>query len=268
MKNITLILTFLLTIIFNNALSQSAEEKGLEIIEKSIALDNGFIDSTVEGKMILKDKSGNESVRSFKNFIFEELDETLGDKSIIVFSEPRDVKGTSLLTHANIEPKDDDQWLYLPALKRVKRISSSNRTGKFVSSEFSYEDLSTDEPKDYNFVWLEEVVCPADSTLQCHVIEATPKNKKSGYSMRVIYIDIDELRYQTVKFHNRRGDLEKELNFKNYQKYLEKFWRAGILEMINLQTGKSTIITWENYEFQTNLSVNDFNPEKLAKMAR
>ena len=157
--------------------------------------------------MILKDKSGNESVRSFKNFIFEELDETLGDKSIIVFSEPRDVKGTSLLTHANIEPKDDDQWLYLPALKRVKRISSSNRTGKFVSSEFSYEDLSTDEPEDYNFVWLEEIACPADSTLQCHVIEATPKNKKSGYSMRVIYIDIDELRYQTVKFHNRRGDL-------------------------------------------------------------
>ena len=268
MKNITLILTILLTIIFNNAFSQSAEEKGLDIIEKSIALDNGFIDSTVEGKMILKDKSGNESVRSFKNFIFEELDETLGDKSIIVFSEPRDVKGTSLLTHANIEPKDDDQWLYLPALKRVKRISSSNRTGKFVSSEFSYEDLSTDEPEDYNFVWLEEIACPADSTLQCHVIEATPKNKKSGYSMRVIYIDIDELRYQTVKFHNRRGDLEKELNFKNYQKYLEKFWRADILEMINLQTGKSTNITWENYEFQTNLSVNDFNPEKLAKMAR
>ena len=94
MKNITLILTILLTIIFNNAFSQSAEEKGLEIIEKSIALDNGFIDSAVEGKMILKDKSGNESVRSFKNFIFEELDETLGDKSIIVFSEPRDVKGT------------------------------------------------------------------------------------------------------------------------------------------------------------------------------
>jgi hypothetical protein len=173
-----------------------------------------------------------------------------------------------LLTHANIEPKDDDQWLYLPALKRVKRISSSNRTGKFVSSEFSYEDLSTDEPEDYKFVWLEEIACPADSTLQCHVIEATPKNKKSGYSMRVIYIDIDELRYQTVKFHNRRGDLEKELNFKNYQKYLEKFWRADILEMINLQTGKSTNITWENYEFQTNLSVNDFNPEKLAKMAR
>ena len=268
MKIFIITLTSILTLFCSQIFAQSAEEKGLEIIEKSIALDNGFVDSTVVGKMILKDKSGNESVRSFKNFIFEELDETLGDKSIVVFTEPRDVKGTSLLTHANIEPKDDDQWLYLPALKRVKRISSSNRTGKFVSSEFSYEDLSTDEPEDYNFLWLEDINCPADPSLQCHVIEATPKNKKSGYSKRVIYIDVSELRYQTVKFHNRRGDLEKELNFKSYQKYLDKFWRADLLEMNNLQTGKSTNITWENYEFQTNLSINDFNPEKLAKMAR
>ena len=263
---ITIILTLTLS---NTSLhAQTNEEKGLEIIEKSIALDDGFIDSTVEGQMVLKDKSGNESVRKFKNMIFEELDSTLGDKSIIIFTEPRDVKGTSLLTHANIEPQDDDQWLYLPALKRVKRISSSNRTGKFVSSEFSYEDLSTDEPEDFNFTWLEEGTCLIETALTCHLIEATPKNKKSGYSKRLIYVDTEEFRYQSVKFYNRRGDLEKELHFKGYQKYLDKFWRADILEMTNLQTGKSTVIAWENYQFQTDLSLNDFKPEKLAKMAR
>lgn len=263
---ISIIIT--LTIWSTSLSAQTNEEKGLEIIEKSIALDNGFIDSTVEGQMVLKDKSGNESVRKFKNLIFEELDDTLGDKSIIVFTEPRDVKGTSLLTHAKIEPQDDDQWLYLPALKRVKRISSSNRTGKFVSSEFSYEDLSTDEPEDYTFRWIEDGPCLTKTSLTCHLIEATPKNKKSGYSKRVIYVDTDEFLYQSVKFYNRRGDLEKELHFKGYQKYLDKFWRADLLEMTNLQTGKSTVIAWENYQFQTNLSLNDFKPEKLAKMAR
>ena len=263
---ITIILTLTLS---NTSLhAQTNEEKGLEIIEKSIALDDGFIDSTVEGQMVLKDKSGNESVRKFKNMIFEELDSTLGDKSIIIFTEPRDVKGTSLLTHANIEPQDDDQWLYLPALKRVKRISSSNRTGKFVSSEFSYEDLSTDEPEDFKFTWLEEGPCLIETALTCHLIEAAPKNKKSGYSKRLIYVDTEEFRYQSVKFYNRRGDLEKELHFKGYQKYLDKFWRADILEMTNLQTGKSTVIAWDNYQFQTDLSLNDFKPEKLAKMAR
>lgn len=263
---ISIIIT--LTIWSTSLSAQTNEEKGLEIIKKSIALDNGFIDSTVEGQMVLKDKSGNESVRKFKNLIFEELDDTLGDKSIIVFTEPRDVKGTSLLTHAKIEPQDDDQWLYLPALKRVKRISSSNRTGKFVSSEFSYEDLSTDEPEDYTFKWIEDGPCLTETSLTCHLIEATPKNKKSGYSKRVIYVDTDEFLYQSVKFYNRRGDLEKELHFKGYQKYLDKFWRADLLEMTNLQTGKSTVIAWENYQFQTNLSLNDFKPEKLAKMAR
>lgn len=263
---ISIIIT--LTIWSTSLSAQTNEEKGLEIIKKSIALDNGFIDSTVEGQMVLKDKSGNESVRKFKNLIFEELDDTLGDKSIIVFTEPRDVKGTSLLTHAKIEPQDDDQWLYLPALKRVKRISSSNRTGKFVSSEFSYEDLSTDEPEDYTFRWIEDGPCLTETSLTCHLIEATPKNKKSGYSKRVIYVDTDEFLYQSVKFYNRRGDLEKELHFKGYQKYLDKFWRADLLEMTNLQTGKSTVIAWENYQFQTNLSLNDFKPEKLAKMAR
>ena len=180
------IISIILTLTLSNTplFSQTDEEKGLEIIEKSIALDDGFIDSTVEGQMVLKDKSGNESVRKFKNMIFEELDPTLGDKSIIIFTEPRDVKGTSLLTHANIEPQDDDQWLYLPALKRVKRISSSNRTGKFVSSEFSYEDLSTDEPEDFNFTWLEEGTCLIETALTCHLIEATPKNKKSGHGER------------------------------------------------------------------------------------
>ena len=263
---ISIILT--LTLCNTSLYAQTNEEKGLEIIEKSIALDDGFIDSTVEGQMVLKDKSGNESVRKFKNMIFEELDSTLGDKSIIIFTEPRDVKGTSLLTHANIEPQDDDQWLYLPALKRVKRISSSNRTGKFVSSEFSYEDLSTDEPEDFNFTWLEEGPSLIETALTCHLIEATPKNKKSGYSKRLIYVDAEEFRYQSVKFYNRRGDLEKELHFKGYQKYLDKFWRADILEMTNLQTGKSTVIAWDNYQFQTDLSLNDFKPEKLAKMAR
>ena len=93
---ISIILT--LTLCNTSLYAQTNEEKGLEIIEKSIALDDGFIDSTVEGQMVLKDKSGNESVRKFKNMIFEELDSTLGDKSIIIFTEPRDVKGTSLPT--------------------------------------------------------------------------------------------------------------------------------------------------------------------------
>ena len=260
---------FITIIIFTSSIfAQTNEEKGLSIVEKSIDLDKGFIDVSSEGVMVLKDKSGNESVREFKNLTFEEPDDNLGNKGIIVFTTPRDIRGTALLTHDNIEPKDDDQWLYLPALKRTKRISSSNRTGKFVSSEFSYEDLTTDEPKDYFFVWLEDTSCPTDEALTCHVIEAKPKNKKSGYSKRLVFIDNVHFRYQKISFFNRRGDLEKELSFLGYQQYLDKFWRADILDMVNVQTGKSTSLQWNNYQFQQGLQLSDFEPEKLKNASR
>ena len=106
-------LLFTTIIIFTSSiLAQTNEEKGLSIVEKSIDLDKGFIDVSSEGVMVLKDKSGNESVREFKNLTFEEPDDNLGNKGIIVFTTPRDIRGTALLTHDNIEPKDDDQWLY------------------------------------------------------------------------------------------------------------------------------------------------------------
>ena len=260
---------FITIIIFTSSIfAQTNEEKGLSIVEKSIDLDKGFIDVSSEGIMVLKDKSGNESVREFKNLTFEEPDDNLGNKGIIVFTTPRDIRGTALLTHDNIEPKDDDQWLYLPALKRTKRISSSNRTGKFVSSEFSYEDLTTDEPKDYYFLWLEDASCPTDETLTCHVIEAKPKNKKSGYSKVINYIDLQEFRVQFAQFYNRRGDLEKELSYLDYKKYLDKYWFFHGLVMFNKQTGKSTELKWDEYKVQSGLKMSDFDPKKLPKMAK
>ena len=139
-----------------------------------------------------------------------------GDQSIIIFSEPRDVRGTALLTHSKIEPEDDAQWIFLPAVKRVKRISSSNRTGKFVSSEFSYEDLGSEEVADNYHTWIEDRTCLHDATINCAVVESRSKNKRSGYSKRISFIDLDEYRVHQIDFYNRRGDLEKILKFVNF----------------------------------------------------
>ncbi len=73
-----------------------------------------------------------------------------GDKSLFVFDEPRDVQGTAFLIHAHREDADD-QWLYLPALKRVKRISSANRSGSFMGSEFAYEDMTAQEVEKFTY---------------------------------------------------------------------------------------------------------------------
>lgn len=246
----------------------ASEEKGLAIATEQSNRDNGWGDFEVVGKMVLKNKTGKESVREFKTMTFEETDPSIGDKSVIVFTKPRDVRGTALLTHSNIEPNDDDQWLFLPALKRVKRISSSNRTGKFVSSEFSYEDLGAEEIDDNSYTWLEDVPCPTAEALTCAKIEIKPKNKKSGYSKRIAYIDLEEYRTYKLEFFNRRGDMEKHLTFGDYRQYMGQFWRAHIMDMQNVQTGKATTLQWDEYTFNAGISPKTFEPKALPKVSR
>ena len=251
----------------SDVLAETPAEKGRAIAMEADKRDLGYGDTTVTGKMVLRDKQGQESVREFRNMILEREDAAVGDLAVIVFERPRDVRGTALLTHTNIEPNDDDQWLYLPAIKRVKRISSSNRTGKFVSSEFSYEDLGGQEVDDFTYQWLRDEPCK-NLSAQCYVVERVPANAKSGYSKQVSWIDQDEYRLDHVEFYNRRGDLEKVLNFEGYQQYLGQYWRADKLSMQNKQTGKSTDLVWSGYEFRVGLEEGDFDAQRLSKMSR
>ena len=248
--------------------ANASNEKGLAIATEVDNRDKGWGDVTVEGEMVLKNKAGNESVRKFRSTILEAADASEGDRSIITFSEPRDVRGTALLTHSKIEPDDDSQWIFLPAVKRVKRISSSNRTGKFVSSEFSYEDLGSEEVADNDHIWLEDAACEHDAALTCAAVESRPKNKRSGYSRRVSFIDLDEYRVHRIDFYNRRGDLEKSLRFEDYRQYEGQFWRAHVMIMDNSQTGKSTRLAWGDYSFRQGLTERDFTPQGLPKASR
>ena len=122
------------------AFGQSAEQKGYAIAAAADRSDNGFANSAVKLKMVLKTSSGRKTERILEIQTLERENENTGDKSLVIFSSPRDIDGTALLSHAKLVAQDD-QWLYLPALKRVKRISSKNKSGLFVGSEFVFEDF-------------------------------------------------------------------------------------------------------------------------------
>ena len=146
------IISFLiLTFIAFNTVAETPEEKGLAIAIEADKRNTGWVDSHVDLQMILRNSQGQESKRLIRLKTLE-IDGD-GDKSLSIFDTPRDVKGTAFLsfTHAI---KADDQWLYLPALKRVKRISSSNKSGPFMGSEFAFEDLSSQEVEKYTYKWL------------------------------------------------------------------------------------------------------------------
>jgi hypothetical protein len=248
--------------------ANASNERGIKIATEVDNRDKGWGDVTVEGKMVLKNKAGNESVRQFRSTILEATNSAEGDRSVIIFNKPHDVRGTALLTHSKIEPKDDSQWIFLPAVKRVKRISSSNRTGKFVSSEFSYEDLGSEEVADNEHIWIEDAPCLHDVKITCASIESRPKNSRSGYSKRISLIDLDEYRVYQIHFYNRRGDLEKTLKFQKFRQYKGQFWRAHLMIMENLQTGKSTQLSWGNYDFGQGLTARDFTPQGLPKVGQ
>ena len=249
------------------AYAETAEDKAMKIALEADRRDLGFGSIEVEGEMILRDKSGRQSRRGFRSMVLERPGTDVGDLSILVFRSPPDIRGVALLTHSNIEPKNDDQWLYLSTIKRVKRISSSNRSGKFVASEFSYEDLGSQEVGDFDRKWIRDEPCRTDTKRMCFVSEDYPKSRKSGYSKRVTWIDTTEYRTHFVEFYNRRGDLEKTLTLAGYRQYLDRYWRADSLNMVNVQSGKSTELVWKDYRFKTGLSPRDFTKQRLKSIA-
>lgn len=241
------------------AFSQTPEEKGLEIAVEMNRRDDAFGDSTSLLEMVLRNKHGEESTRVMRNKTLEVVGD--GDKTLVIFDNPRDVKGTAFLSFTH-KTGNDDQWLFLPALKRVKRISSSNKSGSFMGSEFAYEDITSQEVEKYTYRWLKDEAYEGKAAF---VIERDPVDPNSGYTRQVVWIDQAEYIPLKVDFFDRKNAHLKTLIYVDYQQYLGQYWRAGRMEMHNHQTGKSTILKWTHYKFKTGLSVKDFNKSSLKR---
>ncbi len=233
--------------------------RGLEIAKEADKRDTGFVDSTANMKMILRNKQGQTNTREVKVKTLEVIGD--GDKGLSIFNTPKDIKGTASLTYSHAL-KPDEQWLYLPALKRVKRISSKNKSGPFMGSEFAYEDISSQEVEKYTYKYIKDETF---NGIDCFVVERYPAYKHSGYTRQVVWVNKQEYRAEKIDFYDRKNVLLKTLTYSGYQQYLNKFWRADEMNMINHQTGKSTTLSWKNYKFKTGLSDKDFNRNSLKR---
>ncbi|MXZ80041.1 MAG: outer membrane lipoprotein-sorting protein [Gammaproteobacteria bacterium] len=242
------------------AQEETAEDKGLRIALETSARNDGFGNFTAAMTMVLRDRQGRESVRQMRFKVLEVPRN--GDKSLFVFDQPRDVQGTALLTHAHANTPDD-QWLYLPALKRVKRINASKRSGSFMGSEFSYEDMTASEVEEYTYRFLHEESC-GDHV--CVVTEQFPLDEKSGYSRKVVWQDAGELRVWKVELYDRKGSHLKTLTFANYRQYLDQYWRAGEQAMVNHLTGADTVLKWTDFRFRADLDEGEFTQQALRRV--
>lgn len=239
--------------------TKTAEVLGKEIVQEASDRDDGFIDMTSEVTMTLKQADGSENARYLRVKTLEVKSD--GEKRLFSFNKPRDIKGTTVLSHGHIQDRDD-QWIYLPAFKRVKRISSANKSSPFVSSEFAYEDLTSVEVDNYTYRFLEDTQI---ETMDCFKVELIPAYENSGYSRLIAYIDKKDYLFRKVEFFDFDSSLLKTLSLTNYQQYKDRYWRPDITTMINHQTNKETVMQWNNVSLQTGLTGADFNKNALKR---
>jgi outer membrane lipoprotein-sorting protein len=229
---------------------------GQALEEKQDQMQSGYVGETREMTLTLISVQGAESVRKVRF----EGQEGVGrhDKSRLSFTYPADMDGAMLLTHEQAE-RDDDQWLYLPAVKRIKRIATANQSGSFMGSEFAYEDLVVRQLDKYEFRYIgDETIDGKD----CYVIERTPKNRSSGYSRIVRWRMKDNLQELRSDYYDRKGELLKRRDMTGHR-LVEGYWRVRSILVTNVQTGRKSRLSFDDVKLKVNLPAERFSVQEF-----
>lgn len=241
--------------------AMTPEEEGYQIAKKAFENTRNFGDEKNFPILKLINANGQEAERQMVGITLERQDAY--DYALMQFLNPPDVHGTGLLTYQN-PAGDDKQWLYLPELRRVKRISSSNKSGSFMGSEFAYEDLTgnTLARWDYKKIGVGEL-----DGKPCFIIEKYPNYKNSGYSKVKTWITKDQYLTSRSEMFDRKKSLLKVQIFRKWKKYGHT-WRPDEIVMNNLQTGKKSILTVRHRQFGNGLSERNFGKSSLQRLIK
>lgn len=240
--------------------TDNASERGRAIALERKARDSGWTTTQAQTTMVLKNAQGNSAQRNMRIDTLEIRDD--GDKSRVLFQSPKDVEGTTFLSHSH-PTSPDDQWIFLPALKRVKRISSSNQSGPFMGSEFAYEDMNSFEVDKYTYEYLRDDHYSGKSV---YVLAQYPAYENSGYSKLIVWLDQEHFRVMKINFFDRKGELMKTLVPSDYRLFEDKYWRPMISHMSNVQTQKSTQLITNSITFGVELEDSDFTKQAIQRL--
>jgi len=247
----------------------SPEAAGHAVFAELDRRQSGYEDLVVDLTMVLRTASGRESRRALSIRQLEVPDD--GDKLLVVFESPPPIRGMALLSHSH-KARPDDQWLFLPAMNRVKRIASHNRSGPFLGSEFAYEDLALEEVEKFDYRLLEQTSADAaglDAVAEgpMYVVERIPLDPNSGYARQQVWLDAAELRVYRIDYEDRYDRELKTLHVDGYKRHLDRYWKAAAMRMANHQTGKSTDLFWQDYRFAVGLDgERDFSTSSLRRV--
>ena len=245
----------------------SKDMDGYEIMLRNYNLDQGN-DFKAELTMDLIKKNGKKRTRKITYWYLEKGEE---DKILLTFDLPDSVKGTTFLSWAH-EEKDDDQWLLLPSLKRIRRIASTEKHKPFMGTDFSYNDMSLPHPKNFtnNIIGEEQV-----NGINCYKIEnihktydsnnPSTKGDKYQYSKTISWISKENFVMVQSVMYDSDGEICKQYSASNIQK-IDGYWVPVLQEMENLKNSHKTILTISNIQFNLSLTEDFFSQQQLSKM--
>lgn len=222
---------------------------GAEIMRKVIDVQKSD-SSALDIRMTLIDRDGDESTRRIQTLMKDDDGMT---KTITLFLEPASVKNTRFLTVQN-EARSDDQWIYLPALRKVKRIASTERDGSFMGSDFSYSDMSYSDAsvdESTHTVLREEVY----ENVSCYVVESVPgEQSESAYGKQISWVDKETWLTARVEFYAKdTSTLTKVLTSRDFQQ-IQGHWIAKTVTMATVESGHKTTLEMQQVKYDIDLN--------------
>ena len=259
MKILKLTAALVIFFLANGFASQLTAQQltGREIIDKAYNIPTGE-DQTSDLTMTLINKSGSVRVRKIKQFT---KDFGNVEKSIMFFTAPADVKNTSFMNWTYDSDKSDDQWIYLPALKKVKRISSESKSDYFMGSDFTYDDLGDRKLDDDTHKLLREETIDG---VDYYVVESIPKDEDYMYSRTVTWIRKDNFIGLKKEFYDEDGELLKVLKIKKFEK-ISGFLVITNSEMENVQKNHRTTMVLDNIKINTGIPASKFTERMMMR---
>jgi len=244
----------------------TATEDAKTIVYKTFTI-NKMAGSEAISQLTIKDDKGR--VRKRKTAIASKLyDNGMTEKKIIRFLEPADVKGTSMLTF-DYREKDDDMWIYLPALRKTRRIVSSEKGKSFMGSEFSNADMVMPTIDDFTYKMLNESIMVGN--VDCWNIEITSKDDdvadEYGYLSRKVWIGKKDFVIRKAEVYDIDGELLKKMTVKNVEVVDVKNNKSvpTHMEVVNIQNGRSSVMKMEKIIFNPNVKDEYFTVSYLEK---
>lgn len=260
-----LFVLLVMTMVLSAVPASADDPKARAIMEKVDARDDGD-HQTADMEMTLIDKNGHQRKRSIRSFSKDMGDDTY---RLMFFREPADVRNTGFLTYDYEDPdRDDDQWLYLPALRKTKRIASSDKSGSFMGSDLTYADMTSRNLDDYDFTLKKEMDVKGEPVW---LIESIPRSKKvikeTGYTKSLLFVRKDN--YYVIRGVHwvKDGGYLKYLDTRTLEQ-IDGVWVGTEMHITKKKSKKmvhKTEMYWKNVRFNQDLADDLFTIRRLEK---